>query len=35
MRDAKNLPFGGDLFHLFANGMGGFAADVRVHFIKH
>ena len=34
MRDAQDLPLRGDLPHLFADGIRGFAADVRIHFVE-
>ena len=34
VRDAEDLMFSSDVPHLEANGIGGFAADVGVHFIE-
>jgi hypothetical protein len=34
VRDTQDLALLADLAHLFTHGVGGFAADVRVHFIK-
>lgn len=34
VRDAEDLPLFGDLLHLFADGIGGLAADVGIDFVK-
>ena len=34
MRDAQDLPFRRNLFHLFTDGIGGFPADIGIHLVE-